>query len=716
MAISNTVVKDNLVALSGVLAASGDVSDDLKGMSALAGNEAEAAIADVAQTLSFTTWISDICDGLQQEKELDRGSDEYNENAENIRTTINEINNLGKSLGFDHDIIPTPNNGQEAIVAAQYVYNNVALPYQAQKGTGEKIDYAKYITCQSQHNPIAEAMSRLNSQVAQSKQYGTHAVNFRKAQVKAANNFTALNYMFLDGIDSINEYSHELNEMKGFLKKEDDNASQGISTTNMGTFGIADKIDFEGDDVKLRNKMRDAIRKAEKYLKQERRMLSAGHIGTERQAVFADLMKDCMKEIQHCKKEIEKDNLLDTQATAELEKTMVERPDMVSKEHEEKYIEMVKKQQFGKPTFTGEDLISSAALIRLGIEGMNVALMAANVAPIGIAASSIDMLQLGKFAFHSASFLTRESAKEARDFSLMPTYNGGKVAAAKVARSVALTRSKSFSQNVYRQGSIIAMNMRQVMAGLVQPIDETAPDYYANKHCVENMETLFNQILKEDETQTELSKDSSDKQRGLLVKLQAAAIMATGNKIFNKDPATMSNAEIAIAIASVKTVMSPMKSKDKSMLENFADSFGVRAEEMTAMQAANMDAMIAFGASGNNAAALTIREKQTEIADLSYQYKAHKARRTATDDLDAEDIEERIKAKQGEMNNVLRTYGPQCQQMQMLGMSYMCQSGQVTYMTDFSPNDALNGTAVAMQQSQPSYDMQYVPKSMAKYM
>lgn len=483
----------------------------------------------------------------------------------------------------------------------------------------------------------------------------------------------------------------------------------------MGTFGVADKIDFEGDDIQLRNKMRNAIRKAEKYLKKERQMLSAGHISTERQAVFAELMQDCMKEIKHYKKEIEKDNLLDAKATADLETQMVERPDEVSREHEEKYIEMVKKQQFGKPTFTGSDLISSASLIRLGIEGMNVALIAANVAPIGITAmSSIEMLQLGKFAFHSASFLTRESSKEARDFSLMPTYNGSKVAAAKAAR--AASSSKEFSQNVYRTGSVFAMNMREIVAGLVQPTDENAPDYYANQHCVTNMENLFEQIMAQDETQTELSKDVSDKQRELLTKLQTASIMATGHKAFNKDPAMMSDKEIAVAVASVKVVMGPMKSNNKSMLENYADSFGVYAPEMNAMQTANMDAMIAFGAAGHNEAALAIREKQTEIADLSYQYKMHKSRRTATEDLEADDIEELIKEKQGEMNNVLRTYGPQCQQMQMLGMSYMCQSGQVTYMTDFSPNDSLNGTAASIQQPQSSYDLQYVPKSMARYM
>ena len=36
-----------------------------------------------------------------------------------LRENILEINNLGRELGFKKDIIPTPKNGKEAIVAAK---------------------------------------------------------------------------------------------------------------------------------------------------------------------------------------------------------------------------------------------------------------------------------------------------------------------------------------------------------------------------------------------------------------------------------------------------------------------------------------------------------------------------------------------------------------------------------------------------------------------
>ena len=75
MATTNELVHTNLVNLTGRLAGGvpeDGVQDDLEGLSAMAGNEGEAAAADMIQTLSFTTWIKDICDGYKQEKELEK--------------------------------------------------------------------------------------------------------------------------------------------------------------------------------------------------------------------------------------------------------------------------------------------------------------------------------------------------------------------------------------------------------------------------------------------------------------------------------------------------------------------------------------------------------------------------------------------------------------------------------------------------------------------
>lgn len=711
MAISNTQVRTDLVALSGQLAASGDYHDDLNGITALAGNEVEGEIADVIQQLSFTTHIKDICDELKQDKELDEGTPEYNENTKNIKENIQEINNLGYQMGFKKEVIPTPSNGKEAITAANAVYSTVALPYEA----GADVDYAKYITMQEGKNPIARAMKSLSAQVAKSPQEGTHAKNFWKSQVKAANNNNALAYAFLDGMDSLNKYSDQLSEMKDYLNKQEKEAASGVSTQFMGDYDKGDKIDFEGDDKGLQADLKNAITKADKIITTERKMLRAGHIDKDRRKMFESTMKGYMKDIKHKKKAIENDNVRDMEATAALEEQMATKPDGVNPEHEKKYLEMVDKQKHMAPNFTLDNMKSCAGLVKLGIDAMNIELIASGVTPISTSLKPLDMLKVGKFAYDANNFIKNESNKE-KDLGMEPTYNGSKVAKAKAEKEEE-TQSEPETEPknskvllaIQRTAEGIRDRLRRAAINFMAPMDENDPEYSANEAFKENIEVLTGDILDKDGNviSGNTEADMTNK-RQKMTAYDSAMACGTGEHPFAKDPQEMSDEELNVNVEGLRAVMAPMKDKNGKYFPNFSDCHGIGEEEMTDFQKENSSNMIMLMTAGQPEAAIALREAQTNLIGIGQQQNelaseddlTHVEDNTAKYEKTNEDANKEL----DKMQKIKDTYKPLCKKLGLMAASSLYKKHEYNKewretVREFNTAQVCQGTIQAMEES-----------------
>lgn len=667
MALSSNQIHDNLVTLTSRLGGvpQDEIHDNLSGIAELAGNEGEAAAADMIQTLSFTTWIRDICDGYKQEKELDVGTPDYNENANTIRADIKNINNLGHELGIKEDVIPTPKPGQETTAAAQAIYSNFALPYEV----GAEVDYAKYMQVQEGKNQMSRAMKRLSASLAQSPQYGTHAKNFWNAQTKAANQYNALAGEFLDGMESLDNYTKEISDAKNFLLKEEKNSKTGISDVQMGDFDKADKIDFENDDAGLQSELRGSIQKAEKLVKTERAMLKAGHVDSKRRNLFENTLKGYMAEIKTGKSKIESDDLADMKATAEVEQEMTIHPERVPEEHEKLYMDMVEKQKNDAPTFTGEDLKDCAKLAKLGMEAMNISLIATGVTPMSTSMKMVQFAQMGKFIYDVNKFIKEESgvkkssSKEA-SFDMEPEYKGHKE---KKDDEPEIQEEEPINQKftlaVKKKAADFAERMRTaVREGMLQ-FDQNAPDYEANEEFNEKVELLVGDVI---DTNGKVISESPDTQSAnqsrTLIALSNIIKRGTGYDVFDKDPQDMSEDELNVYSSAVIAVMAPMKDSEGKYLPNFKDCYAVGEETLPEAQQEYTEAARSLMIVGQPDAALAVRESQTELIDLSQQYQDFD-----NDDLTHvedsgkyEEIQEKAAKEDDKMRDIMKVYKPLC--------------------------------------------------------
>jgi len=554
MLASNSETHDNLVALTGRMAGGvpGEVHDNLSGASALASNEGEAIVADTIQTLSFTTWIGDICDGYQREKQLDVGTTEYNENANMIREDIANINNLGRQMGMKGDVVPTPENGKEAIAASKAVYSNFALPYEA----GAKVDYAKYTQMQELNNQMSHSMKRLNDKVAQSNTYGTHAKNFWHQVEKSANQYNAQAGEFLDGINTTDDYTKQIEDAKTFLSKEQQQSAEGTSDVSMGGIAQGDKIDFEGDDIVLQNKMSETIAKASQLVKIERGMLKAGHVDQNRKAMFQSTLKGYMAQLSTQRKEIERDDISDMGATADLEKQRKEHPEEVTAENEKQYMDMVDKQKQEAPNFLSKDLKDYAKIVELGVSAMNVSLIAANIAPMATAITALQMAGVGKFAYDMYNF-TKEASSREHEIE-QPKYKGLSAGKDKVEEDNEIVESDiGFRDAIAIKRTALDFANRARVAsreGLIQ-LDENALDYEATQNLNEGIEKQIGDIIKTNDIGDPNARSKSQSQA--LIGLNNTMKMGTGHNVFDKDPQDMTDKELSIYTTAVTAVMFP---------------------------------------------------------------------------------------------------------------------------------------------------------------
>lgn len=658
MIASNNEVHDNLVELTNRMngGTNEDVHDDLKGVAALAGNEGEAEIADAIQTLSFSTWISDICDGLKQEKQLERETPEYNQTASEIRESIQNINYLGKQMGMEKEVIPTPANGHEAEVAAQAVYNCVALPYEA----GANVDYSKYIQAQELNNEVSRSMKRLSYAVAQNDQYGKNAKAYWDAATDTSKHQNSLTNEFLGSINNIKEYEKWIKEQKEFLDKEEELGESGLSSIQMGG-GVGGKVDFEGDDVRLQENMRKSVAKAENLIKTEKAMLQAGHIDSKRRRAFESTIKDYVTSIKRQRQEIQADDIADMEATAKLEKQIKSDPDSVSKDSEEKYTQMVLAQKNEAPTLDIKSLTKYAKEIKLGVEAMNVGLIASGITPMQTSSlNMMQMLQIGKFIYDVHDYVKDKNKDAASIMPEMKTKQKTEDAIEKEKEDPSVILNiKRKAKAVKKNASMIAENFRTALRNMLQ-FDEEAPDYEASGEMVDQVEHLVGDVVNTEEFENEDAKMRQQSQS--LMRLQNVIQMGTGDNIFDKDVQDMSSEELDVNANALKAVMVPMNDGNGRYLKNFADCYAIGLPEMPEMQKEYTEAATDLMIIGQPEAALAVRESQTQLIDLSQQYEKMYGNKDLThvEDTSKEDekIQEEARKAEEKKQHMIDVYKP----------------------------------------------------------
>lgn len=682
MAISTNQIHDNLVELTsrmnGGTPEENEIHDNLTGIAQLAGNEEEAAAADVIQTLSFSTWIKDICDGVKQEKELDYGTPEYNENENAIRDDIQNINNLGHQFGMNKDIIPTPKAGQETKVAAQAVYSNFALPYEA----NANVDYSKYMQVQEGNNQISRAMRNLSRNVAQSNQYSTHAKRFWEAQQKAATNYNALAGEFLDGLDSLNMYEKEIMDAKTFLRTEQENSENGITNANLNGKSES-KIDFEHDDPQLQSNLQDAINKASKLIKIERKMLQAGHVDAKRRGLAESMLKSYVAEIKNAKEQIKVDDVQDMNATKELQQERQMQPEKVSPEQEKQYEEMVQKQAKEKPTFDMDMLSSCANDFQKGLDEMNKPLRDLGIGMIDVAKDMINMRQtpatkcltlikIGKLIYDYNKSIKEEHADN-QSFDMEPEYKGAKKQENENEIEIVdePPMSKRISMAIKHASEEFRDRMRRIVGEDMIQLDENAPDYNATQDFNESVEHMIDNVVTANDDASVNNKSAA------LIGLANTIKMGTGKDIFDKDPQDMTSDELNVYSMGVTSVMGPMKDKNGKYLQNFIDCYAVGEETLPAAQQEYTDAMTNLMIVGQPKEALAVRESQTDLINLSQQYQDLSSNDNlmhVEDDTEKyHDIERQADKADDRMRHIVDVYKPLCVKAGILGASAMYQ-------------------------------------------
>ena len=613
MIASNNEVHDNLIALSNRMNGNNEeIHDELTGLSSLAGNEGEAQLADSIQTISFSTWIKDICDGLKQERELEVNTPEYNQTAMEIRESIENINTLGRQMGMNKEIIPVPANGKESQAAAQAVYNCVALPYEA----GANVDYSKYMQAQELNNEMSRSMKRMSYAIAQNAQYGKHAKAFWNAATDAAEKQNKLAGQFLDGIDGIKEYEQWIKEQKAFLSNERTMSDAARSDTMMdGT--LADKIDFEGDDEQLRKSMEESIANAESLIKTEKAMLQAGHIDSSRRKLFDSNMSRAVMQVKSKREEITKDNLADMSATAKLEERIKSNPDIIQENDMKKYREMVEKQKDAAPTFSLNDLNKYAKEMKLGLEAMNIGLMAANVTPMRTSLNLMNMLQVGKFIYDVHEYVKDKNAEvETPNMKVKDKADEKEDRTEDPAEAL---NARQRAKAVKKSAMNIAQNFRTALRNMLQ-FNEDEPDYDASKDMTDQVEVLVGEVVNTKEFENEDAKLRQQSQS--MDRLQNVIYMGTNDKIFDKDVQDMSSEEVSVNAEALSAVMAPMKDENGKYLENFADCYAIGLDEMPDMQKEYTEATTDLMIVGQPQAALAVRESQTDLIAVSREYSA----------------------------------------------------------------------------------------------
>lgn len=647
-------IYSNLLDFTAQLSGEDEVHDNLTGMAALAGNGVEAAAIDTYQTLNFTHWIGDILDGYQQEKRLEIDTPEYNANQEAIRESITKINNLAHGMGFREDVIPTPKGGKEVSAAASAVYNMYALPYQAQKNytpeNGEKpleVDYAKYTQIQAQDNPLTEAMRQLNSQVAQSDQYGKVAAQYWKAATKAAKTQTALNGTYLLGMDMINDYTKQMEEFEHYLTDQVQLSEAGKSDTHMGG-GEADKIDFENDDADLHNEMRQTLQNMKHVLKTEKSMLSAGHINTGRLKMFGTIMADYTKDLKKQKKKIESDNLEDIKATAELEEKLEVKPEEVREDELQKYQEMVLAQQNEKSDITNYlDLTKKI-------------LMMANVAAIPSAMGMEQMLRIGKFFYDAGRMSESEQSMSGPELKLKGSKD----------EDVKENIEDSMASEIRVASANIADNFRNIMREHMVNVDEQSTEYGQmdeDSPLYLAMTEKINDVLAAEQLDDEHRAAGS--RNALLLLNNTTANL--GYNLFDKQVQEMTDEEVLTHARALRNVMYPLQ-QDGDYLKNFANLYAVGSEEMNDIQKDITDSMQNAMLANQPEAAIDTRDaaiKYMSAAQRQSEYDKDNTTVLAMDDPEQAAINKDIEEADELYKQALATYTPMFQKLALTGMA-----------------------------------------------
>ena len=190
--------------------------------------------------------------------------------------------------------------------------------------------------------------------------------------------------------------------------------------------------------------------------------------------------------------------------------------------------------------------------------------------------------------------------------------------------------------------------------------------------------------------------------------LDNAAATATGHHIFSSDPQTMSNEEVGVTTTALQAVMAPMKDENGKYLPNFADCYGVGEEEMTPTQEALTTSMIALGCAGQPAAALAMREAQTNLIRLGEKTNELEGQDDLTQVVDNtaeyEAINKDVKKEQERIDNIVKAYKPLCTKIGVGLASSLYQKHEENIarkeaIREWNVQEVCKGTINAMEES-----------------
>lgn len=266
--------------------------------------------------------------------------------------------------------------------------------------------------------------------------------------------------------------------------------------------------------------------------------------------------------------------------------------------------------------------------------------------------------------------------------------------------------------SVARTALKIAIMSRAGIANLTECTDENAPEYESNQKLINSIESCMKKIFKLNGEDATSSKEALNSHRTLLTSLNNAMRDGAENAIFEKDPSLMSAEEIGLHIDGVRCAFEPMQDKDTgaNIIRNFANTYGVHEEEMTATQIDTMQKISFLGAIGEHEKAaeyrrchgelITIAEKQNEL-DLP----ENAAQMDVDTNTDAyQNIQKDAKKEMDKQDMIMKAYKPAFVKMGVMMASSMWQKHEENVarkeaIREWNVQEVCKGTITAMEES-----------------
>lgn len=283
-----------------------------------------------------------------------------------------------------------------------------------------------------------------------------------------------------------------------------------------------------------------------------------------------------------------------------------------------------------------------------------------------------------------------------------------------VVETVEPKNNKGYTErqaNVARAALKIGIMARAGIANLTSCIDENAPEYEANQQLIKGIETCMKKIFKLNSAEAESSEDALNNHRKLIMSLNNAMRDGAENAIFAKDPSTMTPEEIGIHVDGVRCAFEPMRDKDtgENIIKNFANTYGVHEEEMTATQMDTMQKISFLGAIGEHEKAAEYRSSHGELIAIGEKQNELDLPENAAkmeNNTDAyQKVQEDAKKEMDKQELIMKAYKPLFVQMTtaMVSAAYQKHEENIARkeaIREWNVQEVCKGTMKAMEESQ----------------